>query len=89
MHDALIFVGAAMIGGLLVDLQKRLSARQQFRAALALLPIGWIMLLAMSAAGPFPWRMGAAAGYGMMLTGMALLALPLFRLGQAKPGQKA
>lgn len=74
MHDALIMAGTAVIGGLLIDLQRRLSARQQMITGLPLLVIGWVLMLAMSASGPFPAEMGMAIGCGLLLTGIVLLA---------------
>lgn len=73
MHDAVIMAGTAVVGGLLIDLQRRMSARQQILIALPLIVLGWSLMLAMSASGPFPAPLGAAAGGGLFLTGIVLL----------------
>ncbi|HEX7874234.1 MAG TPA: hypothetical protein VF475_15080 [Sphingobium sp.] len=83
MHDAVTLIGTAIVGGLILDLQRRLSARQLIMAGLVLLPLGWTLMLGMSASGPFPFQAGAAIGCGILLTGIALLSLPAFRARRA------
>lgn len=79
MHDALIMAGTAMVGGLLIDLQRRLSLQQAIFAGMALVSLGWIMLLGTVKSGPFPSSTGVAIGCGLLLTGIALLLPALTR----------
>ncbi|MFT3966814.1 MAG: hypothetical protein QM690_13130 [Sphingobium sp.] len=71
--------GTAIIGALILDLQKRLTTKQQMIAGILLLPLGWIILLAMSGSGPFPMKSGVATGMGILLTAIILLLLPALR----------
>lgn len=71
--DIGIIAGTALVGGLVIDLHKRLAQHLLLRAGAALLLLGWIATLAMTASGPFPHRIGAAVGGGLFLAGIALL----------------
>lgn len=73
LADIGIVAGTALVGGLLIDLHKRLAERLVLRAGAILLLVGWIATLAMTSSGPFPHETGAAVGGGLFLTGIALL----------------
>jgi len=77
--DATVMLSSALVGGLLLDLRRRLSTKMQIMGGGLFLTLGWIVMLAMSSGGPLPHHGGAAAGFGLFLTGVALLALPAFR----------
>lgn len=79
MDDALIMAGTAIVGGLTLNLQKRLSIQQQIISGTILLILGWVVALAMTASGPFPSPIGAAVGTGLLLTGVLLLLPALSR----------
>lgn len=79
MDDMMIVVGTAIAGGLLLDIRRRLSPRQQIRIGVPFLLLGWIAMLCMSVAGPVPAPAGAAMGLGLFLTGVLLL-VPSFPL---------
>lgn len=84
--DAVVMVSSALVGGLLLDLRRRLPAKVQIIGGAAFLTVGWIVMLAMAPGGPLPHRGGAAAGFGLFLTGVALLALPAFQAIRRRDG---
>lgn len=71
--DIAIMIGSALVGGLIIDLQRRLPSHILIRTGATLLLAGWVATLCMTASGPFPWDMGAAIGGGLFLTGIVLL----------------
>lgn len=73
MEDALIVAGTALVGGLAINLQRRVPAYQLIGWGAALLTLGWIAALIMSASGPWPSPLGAAVGTGLLLTGILLI----------------
>ena len=74
MGDALILAGTAIIGGMALNLHRRLVPARLIGAGMALLTLGWILTLAMSPSGPLPSTAGMAVGVGFLLTGVLLLA---------------
>lgn len=80
MADLGIMTGTAVVGGLIIDLHRRLPQRLLLGAGAALLVIGWIATLVMTSTGPWPHAIGAAIGGGLFLAGLALL-LPAAQRG--------
>lgn len=73
LADFGVVAGTALVGGLVIDLHKRMCQGLLLRAGASLLLLGWIATLAMTSSGPLPNKTGAAVGGGLFLTGIALL----------------
>ena len=71
--DFAIMIGSALVGGLIIDLQRRLPSHVLIKAGATLLLTGWVATLCMTASGPFPSGMGAAIGGGLFLAGLVVL----------------
>lgn len=86
MHDALIMAGTAVIGGLAINLHKRLPPQRLIVVGEGFLTLGWVMLLAMLPSGPLAFPAGAAVGTGILLTGVLLVAPALSRSMRERGG---
>ncbi len=73
LGDLAIMAGTAIVGGLVIDLHRRLPQRLLLGAGAVLLLTGWIATLIMTASGPYPHPTGAAIGGGLFLAGITLL----------------
>ncbi len=86
MHDLLIIAGTAIVGGLSIDLQRRMPARQRIQAGIMMLMLGWIMMLGFSGIGPSPFYAAAAVGCALVLTAILLLVPAVTRTLRGRHG---
>lgn len=77
MQDALIITATAIIGALLMDLQRRLPLAQRAAAGLLFLAIGMIILFLGSASANVS---GVALGAAFFLVGVILLLPAITRM---------